>query len=181
MTSNHLTIGEAARETGLTVKAIRFYERRGYVSATSRTDAGYRLYDRISLNRLRLIRRARQLGMPLPEVGSLLRQASGDCGEMVGHLTYLVANQRRAINERIAELEALRTDLDTVEAHLRHCQCAPGVRVDDCDYCLLPERKEVMQMEDATAETEDTIELVDAAQASACDCDCCPECPPDCC
>jgi len=178
-----LTIGVAARATGLTVKAIRFYEEQGYVGTAPRTDSGYRLYDRIAVNRLRLIKRARQLGMALPEIGSLLEQASGDCGEMVEHLALLVAKQRAAISERIAELEALRSDLDSVEAHLLHCQCAPGVRVDNCDYCLLPDRKEVIEMEDVKTESEveETIDLVAVSPASACDCECCPDCPPDCC
>lgn len=175
-----LKIGAASDATGLTVKAIRFYEDRGYVRSATRTEAGYRLYDRADINRLLLIKRARQLGMALPEIGTLLSQASGDCGEMIGQLTALVTNQRVAIDRRIAELEALRRDLDAVESHLRHCECAPGVRVDDCDYCLLPQRKEVKPMEDiATVEVEETIEVV-AVEAN-CDCDCCPDCGPDCC
>jgi len=139
MTAKLLRIGGASRATGLTIKAIRFYEDRGYVRAMPRNEAGYRQYDRSDINRLLLIKRARQLGMGLQEIGSLLAQASGDCGELVGRLSLLVAGQRRAIDARIAELEALRGDLDAVELHLGHCECAPGVRFDDCDYCLIPE------------------------------------------
>jgi DNA-binding transcriptional MerR regulator len=153
------------------------------VRPAPRTEAGYRLYDRAGINRLRLIKRARQLGMPLPEIGALLKQASGDCGELVGQLALLVARQRSAINERISELEALRNDLDAVEAHLRHCECAPGIRVDDCDYCLIPDRKEVRTMEDTmTIEIEETIEIVAVEAASCCDDEwCCIECGPACC
>jgi MerR family copper efflux transcriptional regulator len=140
--TKQLTIGSAARETGLSVKAIRFYEDGGYMRAVSRSETGYRLYSDADLNRLRLIRRARQLGMALPEIRSLIdKVSSADCNQLIGHLTALVSKQREAIDAQIAELEALRSDLDRVEEHLRHCECAPGAMVDECDYCLIPEQK----------------------------------------
>src|SRR3954469_24576389 len=125
LTSN-LTIGSAGRKTGLSVKAIRFYEHGGDVRSVPRSDTGYRLYSEADITRLRLIRRARQLGMALPEIRSLLDTASSsDCGQLIGHLSTLLAKQRGAIDARIAELEALRDDLDQVEEHLRHCECPP--------------------------------------------------------
>jgi MerR family copper efflux transcriptional regulator len=141
ITSN-LTIGSAARETGLSVKAIRFYENGGYVRTVPRSDTGYRLYSEADLNRLRLIRRARQLGMALPEIRSLIEKvSSADCNQAMGHLSGLLSKQREAIDAQIAELEALRTDLDRVEEHLRHCECAPGAMADECDYCLIPDQR----------------------------------------
>lgn len=67
-----LTIGELARRTGLTVKAIRFYSDRGIVPPADRTSAGYRLYDERALARLRLVRTLRELDVDLATIARVL-------------------------------------------------------------------------------------------------------------
>ncbi|WP_369240914.1 MerR family transcriptional regulator [Streptomyces sp. R21] len=62
------TIGELARRTGLSVKAIRFYSDRGIVPPTDRTAAGYRRYGADAVARLKLVRTLRDLGLGLPTV-----------------------------------------------------------------------------------------------------------------
>ena len=62
------SIGELARRTGLTVKAIRFYSDRGIVPPTDRSPAGYRLYDIDAVARLDLVRTLRDLGLDLPTI-----------------------------------------------------------------------------------------------------------------
>ncbi|GAA3262928.1 MerR family transcriptional regulator [Nonomuraea helvata] len=69
-----LTIGDLARRTGLTVKAIRFYSDRGLVPPTTRSPAGYRLYDVGALARLEFVRALRELGIDLPTVQRLLER-----------------------------------------------------------------------------------------------------------
>ncbi|MFD5431789.1 MerR family transcriptional regulator [Kitasatospora sp. NPDC127067] len=70
------SIGELARRTGLTVKAIRFYADTGLVPPTDRTAAGYRRYDVHALARLDLVRTLRELGLDLPAIRRVLeRQA----------------------------------------------------------------------------------------------------------
>ncbi|WP_169947956.1 MerR family transcriptional regulator [Microbispora sp. H11081] len=61
-------IGELARRTGLTVKAVRFYSDRGIVPPTGRSPAGYRLYDTGAVARLALVRTLRDLGLGLPTI-----------------------------------------------------------------------------------------------------------------
>ncbi|MGW2107799.1 MerR family transcriptional regulator [Streptomyces sp. NPDC001948] len=60
-----LPIGDLARQTGLTVKTVRFYSDRGIVSPAARSPAGYRLYDPEAVARLRLVRTLRELGLDL--------------------------------------------------------------------------------------------------------------------
>ena len=60
------SIGELARRTGLTVKAIRFYSDRGIVPPTGRSPAGYRLYGIGAAARLDLVRTLRDLGLTFP-------------------------------------------------------------------------------------------------------------------
>ena len=73
-----MTTGAVSRLSGLPPKTIRFYEDQGLVSAPRRSPAGYRLYAAADVQRLQLIRRARQLGLALPEVRTLIDQAYAD-------------------------------------------------------------------------------------------------------
>ena len=71
------TIGELARRTGLSVRTIRFYSDEGVVPATSRTAAGYRLYDVEAAARLDLVRTLRDLGVDLGTVQRVLAREIG--------------------------------------------------------------------------------------------------------
>jgi DNA-binding transcriptional MerR regulator len=71
-----LTIGELARLTGLPVKRIHYYERRGLLEPTSRSKAGYRLYGREEVARLEFIKRAKLLGLTLEEIRELVELAA---------------------------------------------------------------------------------------------------------
>ncbi|BCL62820.1 mercuric resistance operon regulatory protein [Desulfomarina profundi] len=66
-----LTIGKVAKQAGLGVETIRFYERVGLLEEPPRTDSGYRQYPPEAIDKLRFIKRAKQLGFSLQEVGEL--------------------------------------------------------------------------------------------------------------
>ncbi|QEV49554.1 MerR family transcriptional regulator [Streptomyces vinaceus] len=66
------SIGELSRRTGLSVRTIRFYSDSGVVAPTTRSPAGYRLYDFDALLRLELLRTLRELGVDLPTVRRVL-------------------------------------------------------------------------------------------------------------
>lgn len=66
------SIGDLARQTGLTVKTIRFYSDRGIVAPTDRSPAGYRLYDIDAVARLDLVRTLRELGLDLTTIRKVL-------------------------------------------------------------------------------------------------------------
>ena len=74
-----LTIGTVARRAGVGVETIRFYEREGLLPEPPRTGAGYRKYPEETIERLRFIRRAKELGFSLAETEELieLRLAAG--------------------------------------------------------------------------------------------------------
>ncbi|MFJ3908391.1 MerR family transcriptional regulator [Streptomyces vinaceus] len=65
-------MGELSRRTGLAVRTIRFYSDSGVVAPTTRSPAGYRLYDFDALLRLELLRALRELGVDLPTVRRVL-------------------------------------------------------------------------------------------------------------
>jgi len=67
-----MQIGEVARRSGLTGKTIRYYEEIGLIEPASRSDNGYRQYDRRSLGQLQFVSRAREVGFNLEESRQLL-------------------------------------------------------------------------------------------------------------
>lgn len=64
--------GELARNAGVNLQTIRFYEREGLLSAPKRTEAGYRCYERSDLERVTFIKRNQELGFTLAEIKQLL-------------------------------------------------------------------------------------------------------------
>lgn len=67
-----MTIGALAERSDVNIQTIRYYERRGILRPAARTAAGYRQYDAESVDRLRCIRQAQELGFSLGEIGELL-------------------------------------------------------------------------------------------------------------
>lgn len=139
--ADKLTIGAVAQQAGVPAKAIRFYEAQGVLPRPARTATDYRLYaPSDNVRRLRLIRRARLLGVSLPEVKRLADRAlAATCDDFGEQLLHFIATQRAAINQRIADLTALKAELDDLEVHARHSQARarPGQRVADCAFCPL--------------------------------------------
>lgn len=75
-----LSIGQIAKATGVSVEAIRFYEKRGLIATPQRTSAGYRQYPPETIKRVRFILHAKDAGFTLAEIADLLalRQSSSD-------------------------------------------------------------------------------------------------------
>ena len=67
-----LTIGQLAGRAEVGVETVRFYERKGLLEEPERRSSGYRQYDERGVDRLRFIRRAKELGFTLNEIKELL-------------------------------------------------------------------------------------------------------------
>ena len=107
-----LTIGQLAVETGMTPEAIRFYEKEGVIPKAVRSGAGrYRHYGRADAERLRFVRRARDLGFTLDEVRSLLDLAAGDPQRPCGDVNGLAQRHLAQVNAKLEQLSALRHEL----------------------------------------------------------------------
>lgn len=72
MLKGDFAIGEAARQSGVKVPTIRYYEQIGLLPAASRSEGNRRLYDRRDLDRLAFIRHARELGFEVEAIRTLL-------------------------------------------------------------------------------------------------------------
>jgi DNA-binding transcriptional MerR regulator len=114
-----LRIGELARRTGLTVRALRHYEDIALLVPSERSSAGYRLYDRKDVARLYRIQALRRLDLSLADIQGLLDDAAGGISEVV-------ARQVAQLDREILQASALRTHLLAVQGQL-HASEDPGI------------------------------------------------------
>jgi MerR family transcriptional regulator, copper efflux regulator len=106
------TIGETAERSGFSASALRYYEGIGLVEASTRTEAGYRLYDDRSLSRLAFIARAKQLGCSLEDIFDLVGIWDGErCGPVQNRLHDLVTRKLVEAQRQIDELTEFREQL----------------------------------------------------------------------
>lgn len=111
-------IGDLARQFGVPVETIRYYEREALLPPPTRTVANYRLYGEAHLEAMSFIRRCRSLDMTLAEIRQLLqiRNAPADsCAEVNAMLDEHIGH----VAERIAELRRLKTQLETLRERCR--------------------------------------------------------------
>jgi len=72
MIDNHFQIGEVAESLGLSLRTIRYYEEIGLVTPSGRTEGGFRLYTDADIERLRLVKALKPVGMSLETLGELI-------------------------------------------------------------------------------------------------------------
>lgn len=108
-------IGTAARKTGLSVKAIRFYEAVGLIPSPPRAGR-YRHYDAHSIELLLLIKEAKALGVTIAELKRLVQGADGplDWGKVVAFLQQQKVRVRAEIQTLEAQLERIDTCLGLI-------------------------------------------------------------------
>lgn len=120
-----MNIGEAAKASGVSAKMIRYYEENGLIPAAARTAAGYRVYTDKDVHRLNFVRRARDLGFSVKEIGDLLSLWSDRSRKS--------ADVKRIASAHIAELEQkineLRAMSDTLQSLV---DCCAGDERPDC-------------------------------------------------
>src|SRR5690348_4300413 len=125
-TTAHLTIGVVARRAGVGIDTIRYYEREGLLPPPLRRASGYRDYGNDTVERLRFIRRAKDLGFTLEEIRELLALSS-DRERGVKSVKQRAQAWLGEVEQRIRELQrmkrGLRQLIDACPGHgaLEHC------------------------------------------------------------
>ena len=106
-----MQIGIVAKKIGLSVDAIRFYERNALLPRPARTEGGFRQYTESDLETLAFIRRVQGLGFKLSEIRALLR--------LRGNRLQPCAPVRRRLEEKLSDVQRKLTDLHKLEHELR--------------------------------------------------------------
>jgi len=125
-----------AREAGVPVKTIRFYEEVGLLPKTTRTDSGYRLYSPAILDRLQFIKKAQGLGLRLAEIRDILDLADRSrcpCGHV-----------QHVLRKRLEELKAKIHDLRVLEQRIEQAVrrgCPPNFRPRGSAICPTIDRQ----------------------------------------
>jgi len=110
-----LKIGQVAKRAGVGVETIRFYERKGLLEEPPRRESGYRQYSSDVINRIQFIKRSKELGFSLREIGELLvlRVDETTSSSEVRHRAQAKIAE---IEDKIGDLERMKRALATVTA-----------------------------------------------------------------
>ena len=134
-----LQVGELAKATGKTVRAIHLYEELGLLRAHERSKGRYRLFTEEALGRVRWITKLQSLGLSLSEIQALVREqeASGSAQFAATRLREVYRAKLLETQTKLAELRALEAELQDSLAYLDGCHtaCASELPVHSCPSC----------------------------------------------
>ena len=135
-----MNIGQAAKASGVSAKMIRYYEQTGLIPAADRTDSGYRDYSDTDVHMLRFIRRARDLGFSVAEIGDLLNLWRDETRQSA-EVKRLAQGHIDALERKIADMQDMAHTLTMlVNAcqgdHRPHCPILQRLETDQDDEDL---------------------------------------------
>lgn len=118
-----LTIGHLANESGINVETVRYYQRIGLITEPEKPQQGFRKYSRETVNRIKFIKRAQELGFSLKEIAELLELGEGHCSD----IQIRAQNKRDKIQQQINDLQVLHNTLNGLIA-----ACEAGENKNGC-------------------------------------------------
>ena len=129
-----MQIGIVAKRIGLSVDAIRFYERNGLLSRPPRTEGGFRRYGENDVETLAFVRRVQRLGFKLSEIRGLL--------QLRGNRLQPCAPVQRRLQEKLSDVQRKLSDLHKLEHELRLAlhSCNKELRKRDAHCPILREK-----------------------------------------
>ncbi len=139
--SGEMQIGELSKRTGVKIETIRYYEKSGIMPEPPRKAGGFRMYREEHLNRLRFIRRSRQLGFSMADIEGLLGLVD-ERGYTCGEVRSLTLEHADMVKQKIRDLKRLEKTLRGIAS-----QCT-GEEVPDCpiiDALLDPQDQLALQ------------------------------------
>ena len=123
---NTMTRGELAKECGVNIEALRYYEKRRLIDPPKRSEVGYRLYSKEDAARIHFIRNAKKLGFTLNEIMELLKlrvNKNESCESVLG-------KAQKKLNEVAQKIKGLKS-MKKVLKQLIH-QCKESTPTSDC-------------------------------------------------
>jgi|SRR5579871_1813847 len=126
-----LTIGQLSKKVELPTKTIRFYEEIGLIAKPERAENGYRVYDKKTIEELVLIKHARDLGLPIPEIKKLMIGCEdGNCEHTKQYIKKEVDTYLEVLEKKIKQLQALKTKLLNLKGNMEITETC-----NDLSYC----------------------------------------------
>lgn len=120
-----MAIGEAARRAGVSARMLRHYESLGLLARVARSGSGYRQYSAADVHVLRFIRRSRDLGFSIEEIGTLLGLWH-DPTRTSASVKRIAQAHIDSLSERIAQMQAMQRSLQSL------VQCCQGNDRPEC-------------------------------------------------
>lgn len=123
ITAIPLQISEIARQAGVSIRTVRFYEEKGLLTPSACTSGGIRLYSPHDVNRLIFIRRLTILGLSLDEIRLCLGELpeNSDRKLRVEHTLKLLGMQKQRLADQRTRLAQLESDIDDSVAKVSRC------------------------------------------------------------
>jgi DNA-binding transcriptional MerR regulator len=128
-----LRTGEVARQAGVNIQTLRYYERRGLLAEPTRSIGGHRLYPADTVALVNVIKAAQRLGFTLDEVAALID--AGRRRHPAPDLRQRALDKIDEIDARIADLQVIRTALSQVVD--ARCESLTNCTCDDCPIPFL--------------------------------------------
>ena len=130
-------VGQLAKEAGMNVETIRYYERQKLLPKPNRKeDSRYRVYDENGLKRLLFIKRAKELGFTLKEIKELMNlriESTATCGDV----KHIAEHKLKDVEERIEDLQNIQNVLIKL---INKCVCEE-LSSEDCPILEIIESK----------------------------------------
>lgn len=141
MTETEFSIGHLSRQTGCKVTTIRYYEKIGLLPVPQRSSGNTRVYDQTHLDRLAFIRHCRELGFAQSVVRELL-ELTDRPDQSCDAVTTIASTHLETVNQRIAKLMALKTELEHMIATCRggqiaHCRIVETLADHSHTHCVI--------------------------------------------
>jgi len=113
---NKIKVGDFVNLTGTTLKTINYYHKIGLLPEPERSAGGYRLYGPADLNRMRLIKRLKSLGLDLKQIKAIIGDLKNPrtSREVLQSLRHEIRNEKQTLEERLAKIDALLSE-DTLQ------------------------------------------------------------------
>jgi MerR family mercuric resistance operon transcriptional regulator len=118
MKEQHFTIGKVASVAGVGIETIRFYEREGLIPPPPRRDSGYRQYPPATIDRIRFIKRAKDLGFTLAEIKEFLNLSVGK-GTICTDVKRKALEKLKEVDAKIADLKRIKRALNLITNQCR--------------------------------------------------------------
>jgi MerR family copper efflux transcriptional regulator len=141
-----LKVGELARLSSKTVRALHLYEERGLLDPIERSKGGFRLYAEDSLVRVRWISKLQEMGFSLTDIQRMLQQweHSGSAPAAMLRVGELLKTKLAETRDQIARLRLLEVELESSIEYLETCpHCSPQQVLTACTACELHAQNEM--------------------------------------